>query len=784
MPDLSPTFGKYQIKAPLGRGGFATVYRAYDASLDRDIALKILAPHLAWDADTVARFKQEARTAARLKHPNIVAIHEIGEVDGQIFIAMELIEGESLRDTLQRKGSLSSEETIGLLSPIADALDYAHSQGVIHRDVKPANILLETTHRGQTRPVLSDFGLVKSLAQSTEITQSGAVLGTVEYMAPEQADSERAAEIGPASDLYALGIVAYHLLTGQVPFTGSSAQVLVSHLTRQPPSPRSLRADLPNGLSEALLKALAKRPAERFASAGALVQALRAAAPEQRRQTLPLPRRLPRWWLVIALVLAAAAGSWLWLRNRDAAALSDCGTASDRVVELREQNECSRAIRIATGAIQRGCRIADLYQTRSICYAGQGRIDLAFADIDAAIDLDPRYEYNYLFRAGLYRDSGQFDLALADLNKAIELAPTSAEAYFERASFYENRRQWQAVIDDLDRAIAASPDTADYYDLRGIAYQSLGQNDRAIPDFQRFLALTSDKDDYDDRRQQVQAILVALPTSTPTANPTPTPSPTPLPEAACTVLQDGLPLRSGPSMSSPSIGVLRRDEILHPLASVPDFPPNWWLKVLTANGRTGYVNTYQSTVDCNIDFMSLPPDFPASLTPGVSSTAAPDALPTSALNPIQGPTQSPAQAPQKIAPDAALPTALALPSATPPPSATRGEPWFGPISFCLKLDQDNRCIEPVETLPPNTKRFYLSWEFRDIPFGVSFRRDWYYGGSRFDRVNDVWDSDWNSPSGVEFTYRNQFTPFSPGTYRVDMYIDGKLIQSGSVNVGL
>ena len=802
MPDLPPTFGKYQIKAPLGRGGFATVYRAHDASLDRDIALKILAPHLAWEPDTVARFKQEARIAARLKHPNIVAIHEIGEVDGQIFIAMELIEGESLRDYLKRQGSLSVEETIALLAPIADALDYAHSQGVVHRDVKPANILLETTHHGQTRPVLSDFGLVKSLAQSTEITQSGAVLGTVEYMAPEQADSERANEIGPATDLYALGIVAYHMLTGQVPFTGSSAQVLVSHLTRQPPSPRSLRADLPDGPSQVLLKALAKRPADRFASAAAFVQALRTAEgghPDAAAKPAPRQRPLPRWWPVVPLVLVAVvavAGYWLWTRGQRDSSVLSCGAAAERLDNLVDWEECKEVIRLATDVIERGCQLADIYKPRSVCYAGQGRLDLAFQDINAAIDLDPGYEQPYLFRASLYRDSGKFDLALADLNKAIELAPTSAEAYFERASYYEDRRQWQEVLADIQKAIAYDPTTPDYYDLRGIAHQNLGQIDQAIPNFQRFLELTDGKESYSDRREQVQTILAALPASTPTANPTPTPSPTPLPEAACTVMQDGLPLWPAPKADGGSmVGVLRRGDILRPLASVPAVPPNWWLKVVTPAGETGYVNTYQSTVDCNIDLWSLPPDFPTSLPPDESAPTTPDLLPTPELNPVQGPTQSPGQAPQKLSPDAALPTALAPPSDTPAPtatptspageSATNGQPWFGPISFCLKLDADNRCTKPMETLPSGTRLFYISWQYRDVPLGASFQRYWYHDDKELERFrrNDVWDSHWISPSGYQFTWVDNGRAFPNGEYRVDLFIENVLLQSGSVKIG-
>lgn len=277
MADPSRKIGKYEIQEMIGRGGFATVYRARDTVLDRAVALKVLAPHLIWDPDFVARFKQEARVAAQLRHPNIVSIYEIDEVEGQLFIALELVTAGSLRDYMQVQGPLSVAAALKLLAPIADALDEAHSQGLVHRDVKPANILLDRTRTGKIRPLLTDFGLVKALSQNSELTRTGAVLGTVEYMAPEQIDIDRADEVSPATDIYALGIVVYHMLTGQVPFSGSSAQVMYAHINKAPPSPSAIRAELPAAVSSAILTALAKQPGERFATATDFVETLTAA---------------------------------------------------------------------------------------------------------------------------------------------------------------------------------------------------------------------------------------------------------------------------------------------------------------------------------------------------------------------------------------------------------------------------------------------------------------------------------------------------------------------------
>jgi serine/threonine protein kinase len=177
--------GKYEILEEIGRGGFAVVYKARDTELDRIVALKVLDFYWAKDPGFLARFRREARTAANLRHPNIVTIHEAGENHGQFFIAMEYLPGRTLRELLETQGALSLEQTMPILEDIAEALDYAHSQGVVHRDVKPNNILVEETKHG-IRATLMDFGLVKAMMGSTVLTSQGTLLGSPEYMAPEQ----------------------------------------------------------------------------------------------------------------------------------------------------------------------------------------------------------------------------------------------------------------------------------------------------------------------------------------------------------------------------------------------------------------------------------------------------------------------------------------------------------------------------------------------------------------------------------------------------------------------
>ncbi len=306
--------GKYEIIEEIGRGGFAAVYKAHDTALDRVVALKVLAPHLTWEAGFAARFKNEARTVARLRHPNIVTVHDIGEENGQLYLAMEYIDGRTLSQVIREGGPMSLEQTVVILEQIAGALDYAHAQDVLHRDVKPANIMIEEDGQTKLQATLMDFGLVKAMEGSQSLTSMGVTLGSPEYMAPEQADPNRQDEVGPSTDLYALGIVAYEMLTGRVPFKGNTPATLNAHLNLPPPDPQKIRADLPAEVACVLLKALTKAPSNRYPTAAALADALREAAqpprpvPEPVRQQPKLeqanPNRVWGWWVLVGALAA------------------------------------------------------------------------------------------------------------------------------------------------------------------------------------------------------------------------------------------------------------------------------------------------------------------------------------------------------------------------------------------------------------------------------------------------------------------------------------------------
>jgi predicted Ser/Thr protein kinase len=282
---------RYELEELVGTGGMSSVYRANDRLLERDVALKVLHDWFTLDGDYVERFRREARAVAQLSHPNIVTVIDRGEQDGRQFIVFEYVDGENLKTLIEREGPLPEREAIELALQIARALGFAHEHGLVHRDVKPQNVLLN----GDAGAKVTDFGIARSLDVQGGLTQTGTVMGTSDYIAPEQARGQR---VDAQSDVYSLGAVLYELLTAEVPFPGDNfVAVAMRHINEPPPSVRERRPELSSRLDAAVRRAMAKDPEERFGSMDELCTELAAClGPEtaiSAAETMVVPGRRP-----------------------------------------------------------------------------------------------------------------------------------------------------------------------------------------------------------------------------------------------------------------------------------------------------------------------------------------------------------------------------------------------------------------------------------------------------------------------------------------------------------
>jgi len=324
------TLAGYRLEEIVGRGGMGVVYRACHMLLDRTAALKLLLPGVAADASFRERFVRESRMAAALEHPHVVPVYDAGEQDGLLYIAMRYVDGEDLGTLLEREGALDPEPALSIAAQVGSALDAAHARSIVHRDVKPANVLLDD--RGA---YLGDFGLTKRVSSETRLTAQGQFVGTIDYMPPEQIEGGR---LDPRSDVYAFGCVLYHMLGGAPPFQRDSAvSLMYAQLRDRPPPVSHRRTGLSQELDAVFERALAKRPAERFESCLELVEAARAAL--KLEAAPPALRLVPR--ASSATILVAAGESRLRAAVRgmldgEPLVFAEAGSSGETLAAARE----------------------------------------------------------------------------------------------------------------------------------------------------------------------------------------------------------------------------------------------------------------------------------------------------------------------------------------------------------------------------------------------------------------------------------------------------------------
>ncbi|MDC3378684.1 protein kinase [Planctomycetota bacterium] len=443
------TLGAYEIVEELGRGGMGVVLKGYDPRLRRYVAIKRIKGEVG--VEDLLRFQREAELTAKLRHPNIAAVHEVvSEGEDAPYLVMDFVEGSTLA-SMCRGNDLTGRQVAEIMAGISQAIAAAHAQGVVHRDLKPHNVVVSP----DGTPMVLDFGLARRVEdESVALTMTGDVLGTPVYMAPEQARGQ--ADVGPLADVYGLGAVMFECLTGQPPFGGGTVfEVLQAVTADEPPRPRSIRPRVHVDLETICLTCLEKDPASRYPSAQALEEDLRRFLRGEPIEARPVGRAVRLWRLarrrpwalasVLALAVLTGLGGW----------------GSER---LGHQEE-----------------VAGLH-ARGLVLKSQGDLNGALAAFGEALVLEPHDPELLHARGSTYRSLGELGLARQDFDRAIHLRPMVAGPYVDRGLVCKDRGDWEGAEADWTRAILLAPEDADALRLRGSVRLDLGRFDEALAD--------------------------------------------------------------------------------------------------------------------------------------------------------------------------------------------------------------------------------------------------------------------------------------------------------------
>ena len=452
----------YDVERELGRGGMAVVLRAVERELQRPVALKVMPPQLAMSAESAERFKREARMTASLDHPNVIPIYRVGEADGLLYIAMKLVEGRAVDDIVKEQGALPIPAVIAILRGAAAGLAAAHERGIIHRDVKGGNILVDA----DARVLVTDFGIARAM-QDVALTASGMIVGTPHFMSPEQCAGR---PLGPQSDQYSLAAVAFQMLTGSVPFDADSLPAVMQHHFFTPaPDPATMRAGIPKALDAVVRRALEKKPEDRFPSTRDMVDALDAIplTAEEKRQGEDMLRTLARGGS-LPRVQTSAAPTVPGLAPLGAGSIGDARLS--RVLgaaraQLGKRTGVAVAaigllIVLLVGASVAGARawFGPAGTTRrAVALYERGQTDAARAAFVRLANDYPRLPIPRVYLGRIARESRQYATAQRELQAAIQLAPADPVALREMGSLMYVTGRFDLAERFYRRALARDP---------------------------------------------------------------------------------------------------------------------------------------------------------------------------------------------------------------------------------------------------------------------------------------------------------------------------------------
>ena len=493
IPDLllplitEATQGEYEIERELGRGGMAAVYLARDIALNRKVAIKTMLPELISRPGMVQRFKREAQMAAGLSHPHIVQIHGVRETPRLVYFVMKCIEGRSIDSILGHRGALDLETTRLIMQQAGSALSFAHHRGVVHRDVKPANIMIDENGWA----VMTDFGIAK-IDDAQNLTATGTAIGTPHYMSPEQFHNK---PVTGASDQYALAIVAYEMLTGKKPFDGDTvAEIITKHLFSPPPDIRQDRPDVPASVADALTRMFAKEPAHRFPDLDAAMAAFGAPSPTHldmvRAQLMAIARsseqKKPRLSVPLSPVPATRPSAQETVLTPSPPSRASSTVASRRGkpvvlwvagVLLLLMIPAYLAVtqwRTASRAPERNTSLA-----RGVQLWQQRQVAAAEAEFARASTEMPRSSLPHVYLSRMSREAGDMPRARAEAARALQLEPNNAVALREMGSVLLAAGNYDVARRFFARALRAAPDDRASMGWLGCTLQRLGQAEQA-----------------------------------------------------------------------------------------------------------------------------------------------------------------------------------------------------------------------------------------------------------------------------------------------------------------